>query len=77
MAKRFKFRKMYIVCQDGQVIGSNIAMTNIYKKKEDADNVRNNWQQHNHKMWDDPTKPLPKFTVEAFYLVHESLFEEK
>jgi len=75
MAKRFKFRKMYVVCQDGKVIADNISMTNIYKKKQDAESVCKNRQNRTHQMWQDKTKPLPKFTVEAFYLVHESLFQ--
>ena len=75
MAKRFKFRKMYVVCENGKVIAGHIAMTNLYQKKEDAQSVCENRQRHSHRMWEDQTKALPKRTVEAFYLVHESLFE--
>jgi len=39
MAKRFKFRKMYVVCENGKVIADHIAMTNLYQKKEDAQSV--------------------------------------
>ncbi|RZJ83792.1 MAG: hypothetical protein EOO20_22155 [Chryseobacterium sp.] len=76
MAKRFKFRKMYFVCEDGKVIEDNIAMTNAYKDREVAQTVCDSRTQQNHKMWDDKTKPFPKHTVEGFYLVHESLFEK-
>jgi len=75
MAKRFKFRKMYVVCENGKVIADNVAMTSLYQKKEDAEGVCKNRQQHTHKIWEDESKSLTKHTVEAFYLVHESLFE--
>jgi hypothetical protein len=74
MAKRFKFRKMYFVCENGKVIEDNIAMTNAYKDREVAQSVCNSRAQQNHKMWDDKTRPFPKHTVEAFYLLHESFF---
>ena len=77
MAKRFKFRKMYFVCEDGKVIGDHTAMTNGYKDREVAQRVCNSRIQQNHKMWDDKTKPFPKHTVEAFYLLHESLFKDQ
>lgn len=76
MAKRFKFRKMYFVCENGKVIDDNILMTNAYKGREVAQGVCDSRAQQNHKMWDDKSKPFPKHTVEAFYLVHESLFEK-
>jgi len=75
MAKKFKLRKMYFVCRNGKVIDENIAMTNAYRKKDDAQQVCDNRQQQDYKLWDDRSQPLPKYTVEAFFLAHESLFD--
>lgn len=74
MKKKFKFRKMYFHCTDGKVIADNVQMTNAYRERKDAEATL--VYKESHQMWDDKTKPVPKKTVEGFYLVHESLFEK-
>lgn len=72
MAKKFKFRKMYFHCRDGKVIEDNVQMTNAYRERKDAEATLG---YDDHKIWMDKTKPVPKRSVEGFYLVHESLFD--
>jgi hypothetical protein len=48
--------------------------TNAYKNKEYAES--NLESRTTHMMWENKNIPLPKRTVEGFYLVHESLFDE-
>ena len=74
--KSYRFRKMYFICTDKQVISPNTHMTNAYQFLETANKVCEQNQRHGHKMWEDKTKPAPVDTVEGFYLVPESLFEE-
>ncbi|WP_256370017.1 hypothetical protein [Pedobacter sp. G11] len=42
MAKKFKFRKMYFVCEDGRVNEDNVAMTLAYNDREVAERVCEN-----------------------------------
>jgi hypothetical protein len=75
--KKYKFRKMFFICDDRKVIDSNVHSITIYQYKEYADTIlKEKGQRENHKMWDDKTKPLPIKTVEGFYLVPEKLFDE-
>ena len=70
---------MYFVCEDKKVISPNVHMTQAYQFKKTADQVcddRNKAQGDVHKLWDDESKPLPKHTVEGFYLVPEALYDE-
>lgn len=75
MAK-YRFRKMYFVCEDKKVINPNVHMTQAYQYKGTADQVCKERERRTHKEWEDKTNPVPVETVEGFYLVHESLFEE-
>jgi len=75
MAKKFKFRKMYFHCTDGKVIEENVEMTWAYRKRETAQSTLKT--SPTHMMWEDKKKPIPKKSVEGFYLVHESLFEKE
>lgn len=72
--KKYSFRKMYFQCADKKVIDPGIQFTNAYQYREPA--VSNLETRTSHYMWEDETKPLPIRTVEGFYLVHESLFDE-
>lgn len=72
--KNYRFRKMYFICTDNLVIKPDTRMTNAYQFREDAEALIEN--RITHFMWEDKTKPVPQRKVEAFYLVHESLFNE-
>lgn len=65
---------MYFHCLDGKVIDEDVQMTNAYRERKDAEATLG--FDDTNKMWHDKTKPVPKKTVEGFYLVHESLFEK-
>ena len=76
MAK-YKFRKMYFICQDKKVIDPNIEFTNAYQHREYADNVCSDANKRKtHFLWEDKTKPIPVRSVEGFYLVPEKLYDE-
>lgn len=76
MAKH-KFRKMYFICEDKKVIETDVHMTQAYQYKKHADQVcKERSQRAEHYLWEDKTKPLPKHTVEGFYLVPEALYDE-
>lgn len=76
MAKRL--RKVFIVCEDNQIFPckSNVM---VYKSREDAERICKREQEkakeEMNKMWN-ANKPLPKFKVHAFYLVHEDMFRD-
>jgi len=72
--RKFRFRKMYFICENKQVIEPNVHMTNAYQYKHIADTVLSQWDTE-PKLWD-AGKPPIKYSVEGFYLVHESLFEQ-
>ncbi|TWI87761.1 hypothetical protein LX66_1832 [Chitinophaga japonensis] len=75
MKKSYKIRKMSFICQDGRVIEPNIHMTNAYQFREIAEAVCRERQPTGRYMWE-VGRPIPKLTVEDFYLVHASLFKE-
>lgn len=75
MAK-YKFRKMYFVCKNKQVISANVQSTNAYQSKEHAEVIRQQWQPASRMEWMSKDEPLPKYTVEGFYLVPEALYNE-
>lgn len=65
---------MFFQCTDKKVIEPNVSMTNAYQHKEAAES--NLASRTSHWEWEDKTKPVPVNTVEGFYLVHESLYDE-
>lgn len=74
MPKKRRFRKLYFICTDNIVIGPQFEFTPAFPRKAYADNLC--VQQENHFIWEDKSKPVPVKTVEGFYLVHESLYNE-
>lgn len=72
MAK-YCFRKMYFICENKRVIALNVETTTAHQHKDKA--LRILAQKDTAvKMWD-VNKPPRVYTVEGFYLVHESLFD--
>jgi hypothetical protein len=72
--KKYRFRKVYFQCADKKVMEPHHQFTNAYQYKEHA--LKNFEARETHMLWEDKSKPLPKRSVEGFYLVHESLFDE-
>jgi hypothetical protein len=70
--KIYKFRLVYFICTDGAVIRSDVQMTNAYQRSKDAEPLIKH--RTNHWIWEDKTKPLPRQTVEGFWLVPEKLW---
>jgi len=73
--RKFRFRKMYFICENKQVIAHNVQRTNAYQHKKNADEILAQMDT-SVKMWQ-VGKPPVTYSVEGFYLVHESLFEEE
>jgi hypothetical protein len=73
MAK-YRFRKMYFICENKKVINSNVQQTNAYQFKAYADGVFDQ-KDKEVKMWH-VHKPPIHHSLEAFYLVPEQLFDE-
>jgi hypothetical protein len=71
---KYCFRKMYFICENKRVISPDVQRTNAFQHKEIADAILSQ-KDTSVKMWD-VNKPPKVFTVEGFYLVHESLFDE-
>lgn len=67
---------MFFVCEDKKVISPNVHMTQAYQFKTTADQVANERQRDRVKLWENQSKPVPKQTVEGFYLVPEALYDE-
>ncbi|SFW15697.1 hypothetical protein [Chitinophaga sancti] len=72
--KKYRFRKMYFICDNNQVIAANIAMTCAYQFKDDAVQIAK--QRTGHFIWENQSEPVPLRKVEGFFLVHETLFDE-
>jgi len=80
MARR-KFRKVYVICEDNKIFGDhNYAMVNLYRERKYAEGVCKNHNENAKsealKMYNEGKK-IPVHTLHAFYLVHESYFDEK
>jgi hypothetical protein len=80
MARR-KFRKVYVICQDNKIFGDhNFTMVNMYRERKSADNVCKAQKEiaisDALKMYN-AGKKVAQNKVHAFYLVHESYFDEK
>ena len=77
---RRKFRKVYLICQDNKIFGDlNFAMVNMYRERKSADNVCKAQNEiakgEALKMYNKGNKVTVN-KVHAFYLVHESYFDE-
>jgi len=80
MAKR-KFRKVYLICKDNKIFGDlNFTMVNMYRERRSAESVCKSQNElaisDALKMYNKGNK-VTENKVHAFYLVHESYFEEK
>lgn len=75
MAKRF--RKVYIVCEDNKIFGCFPQIT-VYNSRDLAEYQ---CERVKKKAFEEKTmsykeqKPLTKFKVHAFFLVHEDMFK--
>ena len=65
---------MYFICENKRVITPEVHATTTYQYKTVADEVLAN-KDKSVKMWE-INNPPKFYSVEGFYLVHESLFEE-
>ena len=78
--KKYRFRKLYFICENNQVINGIYEMVKAYRRKEYADSVRDGQERMAEdelsKYWAKNEKPIRIKKVEGFYLVHESLFDE-
>ena len=76
-----KFRKVYLVVQDNKVFSQwNFDMVNMYRTKDTANRMCQQAKQkaaHEAEMIYNKNKPIPQHKVHAFYLVHESYFDDK
>ena len=68
---------MYFQCTNNRVIEEQYEMTNAFRRREYIEGIlKANDMGENHRyLWEKNTIK-PKESVEGFYLVHESLFEE-
>lgn len=72
---RYKFRKMYFICENKRVISPNVGRTNAYQFKETADSVLESQKRSFQYLWEN-SNPTKVNSVEGFYLVPEALYEE-
>lgn len=77
MQKKYRFRKMFFKCYDNRVIEDCYEMTNAFRRREYILRLlkANDMGEGHRYLWE-KDKYKPKVTVEGFYLVHESLFDE-
>ena len=73
MGKKYRFRKMYFICEDNKIITPEVWATNAYQYQDKAMAIARQ-KSKTRGMYIVNEKPLVH-TVEGFYLVHESLFE--
>jgi hypothetical protein len=73
-----RFRKVFIVCKDNQTF-SELTKVAMFKYRNDAEFACKKLQElaiEDHKILWNANKPLPKFKVHGFYLVHEDMFRD-
>lgn len=77
MGKKYRFRKIFFNCHDNKVIEECYEMTNAFRRREYAESIAKGQieRENNPLLWE-RDRPRRKISVEGFYLVHESLFEE-
>jgi hypothetical protein len=75
-----KFRKVYVVVCDNHIFNpSNFMSVDMYRTKEAADSACQRHQDkaaEDSKMLYNANKPIPKYKVHGFYLMHEILFDQ-
>ena len=79
MGKKYKFRKVYFICEDNKVFAQEFKVVNCYKEEGYCKNVCAGQQRikmENVNMWWAGKETIPQLTPHGFYLVHESLFDE-
>ena len=74
MAKKYRFRKIYFICCDNNLMDTNTEVTNAYQFRETALDQVKRQPTTGRYMWE-VNKPPKINRVEGFYLVHESLYE--
>ena len=79
MARR-KFRRVYLICEGNKIFGDlNYQMVNMYRERRYAESVCKRQIEIEkgelNKMYNKDLKPSTR-SVHAFYLVHESYFDE-
>jgi hypothetical protein len=73
-----RFRKAFIVCEDNQTFNKMTQVT-IYKYRDHAEFACKRAQKQaleQRGQYENEHKPIPRFKVHAFYLVHEDMFRE-
>lgn len=71
-AQKYQFRLLYFICKDGEIISANVQRTNAYQERKQCEPLIENRTIHKHS--EDKTKPLPKESIEGFWLVPEKLW---
>jgi len=73
-----RFRKVFIVCRDNKIF-SDLTQITVYKYRGHAEGHCKHLHEkamEEQKMLHNVNKPMPKFKVHGFFLVHEDLFKE-
>ena len=73
-----RFRKVFIVCENNQTF-SKVTQITIYKYRDHADFACSRAQKkavEEQQQYTNEQKPLPKYKVHAFFLVHEDVFRD-
>ncbi|MBD1364425.1 hypothetical protein IDJ77_11455 [Mucilaginibacter sp. ZT4R22] len=77
MPKKYRFRKVYFVCRNNQVYSSSARTEPSFLFKKDAEQLKKTHEdEYKPYVINSPSFVPPPFTVEGFYLVHESLYNE-
>ncbi|MFD0751696.1 hypothetical protein ACFQZS_16210 [Mucilaginibacter calamicampi] len=80
MARR-KFKKVFLICENNKIFGDyNYQMVNMYRERKHAESVCKSQNQlavgEAQKLYN-KSQTITQGTVHAYYLVHESYFDEK
>jgi hypothetical protein len=73
-----RFRRVFIVCENNNIFG-NITNVPMYKYRDHAEYRCKRLQDkaiEEQNQLSNAGRPLPKFKVHAFYLVHEDAFRD-
>lgn len=77
MQKKYRFRKIYFICNNKLVIEDCYEVTNAFRRKEYAEKLlESRGKKEHYYLWEDRSVPLPVKTVEEFYLVPAALYEK-
>jgi len=79
MGKRYKFRKVYFICEDNNVFGGTRESVECYRREDYCQRKT----MHRRKLAFEDAKimwatglPMKHITMHSFYLVHETLYDE-